>query len=72
MIKKADYIYKTPLFLINGQLCFFVFDIRYLSSITFDSLNNKTSLYRFRKELVVDIQSKIAGHINRPGITYAG
>ncbi|HOK50882.1 MAG TPA: hypothetical protein PLF75_03235, partial [Bacteroidales bacterium] len=72
ILKKADYIYKTPIFLINKQLCFFVFDLRYLSSITFDSLNNKTSLYRFRKELVVDIQSKIAGHINRPGITYAG
>ncbi|MDH7554125.1 MAG: hypothetical protein QHH74_10735 [Spirochaetota bacterium] len=73
MIKKeAQYIYKTPLFLINDQLCFFVFDMRYLSSITFNSLNDKTSLYRFRKELVVDIQSKIAGHINRPGITHAG
>jgi hypothetical protein len=71
MIKKADYIYKTPVFLINNELCFFVFDLRYLSSIPFNSLNNKTSLYRFRKELVVDIQSKIAGHINRPGVTYA-
>jgi hypothetical protein len=71
-LKKADYIYRTPLFLINDQLCNFVFDLRYLSSITFDRLNDKTSLYRFRKELLVDIQSKIAGHINRPGITYAG
>ncbi|MCR4417762.1 MAG: hypothetical protein NUV92_08470 [Ignavibacteria bacterium] len=94
MIKKADYIYKTPLFLINDQLCYFVFDLRYLASLPlendyidknllnrlkkilpcFDNINlkDKTSLYRFRKELVVDIQSKIAGHINRPGVTYAG
>jgi len=71
ILKKADYIYRTPLFLINDQLCYFVFDLHYLSSITFDRLNDKTSLYRFRKELLVDIQSKIAGHINRPGITYA-
>lgn len=72
IIKKADYIYRTPLFLINDQLCFFVFDLRYLSTYSPYSLSNKTSPYRFRKELVVDIQSKIAGHINRPGITYAG
>ncbi|QOR76330.1 MAG: hypothetical protein IMW88_01830 [Thermoflavifilum sp.] len=72
ILKKADYIYRTPLFLINDQLCFFVFDLRYLTSVSPNSLSNKTSLYRFRKELVVDIQSKIAGHINRPGITHAG
>lgn len=94
MIKKADYIYKTPMFLINDQLCYFVFDLRYLTSLPLEndcidknllnrlkkilpcfdniSLKDKTSLYRFRKELVIDIQSKIAGHINRPGITYAG
>jgi len=72
ILKKADYIYRTPLFLINDQLCFFVFDLRYLTSVSLSSLSNKTSPYRFRKELVVDIQSKIAGHINRPGITYAG
>ena len=71
-IKKADYIYKSPLFFIDNALYYFVFDLRYLTSVEPDKLKNKQSLFRFRKELLVDIQSKISGHINRPGITYAG
>jgi hypothetical protein len=68
-IKKADYIYKTPLFMVNNQLCYFVFDIRYLTSIPVNLLENKKSTMRLRKELLNDIQTKIAGHINRLGVT---
>lgn len=68
-IKKADYIYKTPLILVNNQLCYFVFDIRYLTSIPVNLLKNKKSTIRLRKELLNDIQTKIAGHINRLGVT---
>jgi len=68
-IKKADYIYKTPLFMVNNQLFYFVFDIRYLTSIPVNSLEHKKSTIRLRKELLNDIQTKIAGHINRLGVT---
>lgn len=68
-LKKADYIYKTPLFRIDGGLYYFVFDIRLLTSIEIEKLNNVTSTMRIRKELLNDIQTKIAGHINRLGIT---
>jgi hypothetical protein len=72
-LKKADYIYKTPLFRIDGEidggLYYFVFDIRILTSIEIEELNNVTSIMRIRKELLNDIQTKIAGHINRLGIT---
>jgi len=68
-LKKADYIYKTPLLRIDGGLYYFVFDIRFLTSIEIEKLNNETSIMRIRKELLNDIQTKIAGHINRLGIT---
>lgn len=68
-IKKADYIYKTPLFRIDNNLYYFVFDIRLLTSIEIEKLNDLKSTMRIRKELLNDIQTKIAGHINRLGIT---
>ncbi len=68
-LKKADYIYKTPLVRIDNNLYYFVFDIRLLTSIEIEKLNNVTSTMRIRKELLNDIQTKIAGHINRLGIT---
>ncbi len=67
--KKADFIYKTPLFNINNELIYLVFDIKYLTSISPELLKDKESIMRIRKELLNDIQSKIAGHINRLGIT---
>ncbi|MBP7792609.1 MAG: hypothetical protein KA120_06045 [Candidatus Goldbacteria bacterium] len=69
-LKKADYIYKTPLFKIDNDLCYFIFDIRFLTSIELEKLDDVKSKMRVRKELLNDIQTKIAGHINRPGITY--
>jgi len=68
-LKKADYIYKTSLFRIDNNLYYFVFDIRLLSSIEIEKLNDVKSTMRIRKELLNDIQTKIAGHINRLGIT---
>jgi len=68
-LKKADYIYKTPLFRIDNNLYYFVFDIRLLNSIEIEKLNDVTSTVRIRKELLNDIQTKIAVHINRLGIT---
>ena len=68
-LKKADYVYKTPLVRIDNNLYYFVFDIRFLTSIEIEKLNNVTSTMRIRKELLNDIQTKIAGHINRLGIT---
>ena len=69
IIKKADFIYTTPILKIDNELVYLVFDIKYLSSIPLNSLNKKTSNMRIRKELLNDIQTKIAGHINRLGIT---
>lgn len=68
-IKKSDYIYTaTPLFEINGGQCRLVFDLRYLTSVPQNHLKNRRAFLRVRHELLVDIQSYIARHINRPGV----
>lgn len=67
-IKKADYIYTSPLLKIDNGIYKFVFDLRYLTSLSFDNLKDKSPEFRIRHELLIDIQSKIAGHINRPGV----
>ncbi len=68
-IKKADYIYRSPVLRIQNNLYFLVFDLRYLSSVEPDILKDKKSDMRIRKELLNDIQSRIAAHINRFGVT---
>ncbi len=67
-VKSADYIYASPSFKINGNSYKFVFDLRYLTSLQVSELKDKHPEFRIRQELLVDIQAKIAGHINRPGI----
>ncbi len=68
-IKKADFIYRTPLFNLEQGLVYLVFNIKYLTSVSLDLLQNKSSDMRIRKELLNDIQTKIAAHFNRLGIT---
>ncbi|MDI6735241.1 MAG: hypothetical protein QME42_03445 [bacterium] len=67
-INQADYIYTSRLFKIDNEIYKFVFDLRYLTSLSFDDLKDKRPEFRIRHELLIDIQSKIAGHINRPGV----
>ncbi len=66
--KKADYIYTSPIFKVDNKIYKFVFDLRYLTTLSLDELKDKDPVLRIRHDLLVDIQSKIAGHINRPGV----
>lgn len=66
--KTADYIYFSPIFEVEGKIYKFVFDLRYLTTLSFDELTDKDPVLRIRHDLLVDIQSKLAGHINRPGV----
>lgn len=43
-------------------------DIRFLTSVPLADFKEKKPIFRFRKELLNDLQSRIARHINRPGI----
>lgn len=72
MIKKAEYLYKTPLLYVEDKRCILVFDFRYMTSIKNDELKmideGGKSLCRVRNTLLTDIQAHLARHINRPGI----
>ena len=69
-IKKADFVYKPPVILWDDQLWRIVFDLRHFTSIVFDRLKDKTPLFRVRHELLVDIQSRLATHVSRPGVMF--
>jgi hypothetical protein len=70
--KKAEFIYTTPLFEIDGKLSKLVFDLRYLMAIPIAELSSRKAVFRIRHDMLVDIQSHIARHINRPGIIFIG
>lgn len=67
-IKRTEYYYITPVFDMNERLCRFIFDSRYLTSFSMSEEFNKEIVMRIRPELLVDIQSHVARHINRPGV----
>lgn len=71
-IKKADFIYTSPVFEIKKAVYKFVFDLRYLDSVSLGELEDSIPLLRIRHELLVDIQSHLARHINRPGVISLG
>jgi len=68
-IKKSDYIYSSPIFQVNNAIFKLVFDFRCFTSLPFNKLKDKKPGFKIRHELLVDIQSHLARHINRPGVT---
>jgi hypothetical protein len=49
---------------------FFLFDFRFLHSEEKGSLSGRHIKYRFRQEILSDIQIKLGAHINRTGVLY--
>ena len=64
----ADYLYKTPVFDIGGQMFTFVFDLRKLKSKNLGDLDVLQPLSTFRHDLLINMQHKIANHCSRPGM----
>jgi len=64
----VDYLYKTPVFDIGGQMFTFVFDLRKLKSKNLGELDALRPICTFRHDLLVDIQHKMASHSSRPGM----
>lgn len=67
-IKRADYIYVTPLLNVDGVCFKIVFDLRFLTSLDFDELKELSIWICIRHLLLVEIQTHIAKHISRPGV----
>jgi hypothetical protein len=80
LIKTAEYIYASPIFEINDLTCKLVLDFRYLTALSFEELkdlygpnNSKKSQelqlsFCLRHQMLVEIQSQLARHLNRPGV----
>jgi hypothetical protein len=69
---KADNLYKTDVFDIDGKMVKFVFDLRKLKSKNLGELNSLKPLCTFRHDLLIDMQHKIASHCSRPGMLSLG
>ena len=67
-IKSGDYVCKSPLIEYNGHLCRLVFDLRLFTSASYDVLKTKKPLFMLQHEILNDIQSRLAAHINRSGV----
>jgi len=67
---KTDYLYITPPFNFENELYIIILDFRYFSSISPEEIRRKEPLFRLRKEILNDIQTKLAFHVNRTGVLF--
>ncbi len=65
----SNYLYKSAKIEIRGGLFNLLFDFRYFHSKQEDDFSSKTPVLRLRHEILVDIQSRLAAHVHRPGVT---
>lgn len=72
ILKRADFVYASPIFLFEGHLYRMLLDLRYFSSIEFSKFGGRTPLFRLKYPLLVEIQSKLASHVHRPGVIFVG
>lgn len=63
--------YQTPIFRINEQEKFLLFDFRFIKTVIRTEIieRNIPPNFKLRKEICTDIQSQLANQINRPGIS---
>jgi hypothetical protein len=69
IFKPSDHAYPTPLIMINGKTYCMAFDLSRFFSVGKKSMECKESFLKLRREICVDIQSKLGSHVIRPGIT---
>lgn len=63
----GDNIISTPIIEYKNKAYQVFFDLHTITGINENTFSDIHSIFRFRKELLVDIQQKIATHISRPG-----
>lgn len=76
--KKKDFHYITPTFEINGENRFILFDFRHILSTNkeemkerdnFPIMTSNLPLFKFRREILSDIQSNLSMQVSRLGIS---
>ncbi len=67
---RADYMYISPVYLIRHIPHQFIFDVRYVTSKPLDRSLRAKVICGVRKEILLEIQSYLTRHINRPGVLF--
>jgi hypothetical protein len=65
----TDYLYISDVIEYEGKNHCFVFDFGHFHAYSKGQLAEKRKLMRLRQEILIDIQSKLASHVHRPGLT---
>jgi hypothetical protein len=67
---KTDSCIITPTVVIEKLKKRFLFEFRYLNTHEVEKIKPEDSILRFREQMIVEIQSKLAGSISRPGVIF--
>ena len=66
----AHFLYISPVIEHEEKLYRLVIDFRYFSANSIDEINENTPIFRLRKDILIDIHTKLSSHINRPGVLF--
>jgi hypothetical protein len=66
----THFLYISPVIEHEEKLYRLVIDFRYFSANSIDEINENTPIFRLRKDILIDIQTKLSSHINRPGVLF--
>lgn len=71
---KSDYLYKSPIFYVDGFLdnnpFFLMLDLRHFFTIASDGLDGKQPLFQLGESIVMHIQNRLGRQVSNPGITF--
>jgi hypothetical protein len=67
---RAHFLYIAPVIEYQEKLYRLVIDFRHFSANSIDEINGNRPIFRLRKDILIDIQTKLSSHINRPGVLF--
>jgi len=68
--RSAHFLYVSPVIKHEEKLYRLVVNFRHFSAKSIDEINGNTPIFRLRKDILIDIQTKLSSHINRPGVLF--
>lgn len=68
--RQAYFLYITPVIEYKEKLYRLVINFRHFSAKSINEVNENTAIFRLRKDILIDIQTKLSSHINRPGVLF--
>lgn len=67
---KSEAIFISPDFLFNGLSYFLVLDFKYFFTDNVEENDDYKPIFRIRQQVLSEVQSKLARHVNRQGILF--